>query len=190
MSNQITYALQMAWQYRDFLKRFCHDSHLQIKSILELDLSLVKKKGIRALILDMDGVLTAYGDIQLEPPIALWLKNCIEVLGKDKVFILSNRPKMARLDYFHQTFQGVNFIMVGQKKPYPAGIEKILQMTQLKPNEVLIVDDRLLTGILAAGIAQVQAFYVTKPLINFRKRPVKELFFIILRVVERFILAL
>ncbi len=187
MIHRLYYSLGMAWQHRARLRVYRRQRALQCKTVLDLDLSAVKAQGIRALALDFDGVLASYGEREISPTIGSWLNNSIEVFGQGKVFILTNKPTEARESYFSEHFKGVILVRAARKKPYPEGIFQILQRVKIEARELLVVDDRLLTGILAAIIAETTACYITKPWINLRKRPVPELFFMSLRIIERLI---
>jgi hypothetical protein len=48
-----------------------------------------------------------------------------------------------------------------------------------------MVDDRLLTGCLAALVAGARPCYIRQPYISLGQRPLAELFFVLLRWVER-----
>ena len=76
-----------------------------------------------------------------------------------------------------------------RKKPYPDGLLKIIQDEKIDPKLVCLIDDRLLTGILAAELAGTQAILITKPLSNFERHFFKECFFSILRALESAYLA-
>jgi len=155
-------------------------------STLHIHPTELKQQGIEVFILDFDGVLAEYGASQ--PQLNSWLTECVTVFGADHVFILSNRPSPDRIQYFKQHFVGVRFIEVPRKKPYPEGLEKIMQLTQKSPEKLVLVDDRLLTGVLAACIAKTQVIYITDPYINFSKHPIAELFFMSLRLLERLVI--
>ena len=55
---------------------------------------------------------------------------------------------------------------------------------------LMLVDDRLLTGGLAACLANVPITYITRPYVHLSKRPLQELFFLMLRFLERRIVPL
>lgn len=170
------------------LKAFRRDESLQIKSILNLDPVQLKEQGIKCIALDMDGVLVSYGGEQLNPEIKQWLNNCLTVFERGRVFILSNKSSPGRIEYFSSHFKELGVLFPKKKKPYPDGIYEIVKLTNTDPKELLVVDDRLLTGILAAIIADSQAFYVTKPLVDLSKHTFLELCFIFLRFFERTII--
>ena len=147
---------------------------------------MLKVQGIQGIALDLDGVLTSYGEIQPAKEIESWLNLCLEVWGEDRVFVLSNHLTQKRINYFSKHFKGLTIILAKRKKPYPDGVQQILQRTNIHPKALLVVDDRLLTGILAAIITETSGCYITRPLVSLTKRPILELFFISLRKIERF----
>ena len=123
----------------------------------------------------------------LYPQLNEWLKASLQAFGKDKVCILSNKPTETRYLYFLENFQGLEFIRVIKKKPYPEGLLYILQKMQLEPKELLVIDDRLLTGILAAVLVGARGCLITKPWVCLSRRPIQESLFIVLRKLERLV---
>jgi predicted HAD superfamily phosphohydrolase YqeG len=79
----------------------------------------------------------------------------------------------------------VHWICGVRKKPYPDGMLKIIELSQAKPNEIALVDDRLLTGILATTIAGTHCVYITKAYRRFASQPIRECFFSSLRFLEK-----
>jgi hypothetical protein len=178
----------MMRKHRTALKAYRDDPTLQVKSVWELDLPLLKtQQGIRALVLDFDGVLGAHGQEQPDKKLEVWLNSCVQAFGAGRVFILSNKPTEYRKNYFNEHFKGIEFV-VSKKKPYPDGLQQIAYQAKLQTQELLIVDDRLSTGVLAAILAGANARYLTAPLIDFSQNPISELFFICLRKIERWII--
>jgi uncharacterized protein len=154
--------------------------------IINLNLLELKNNlGIEILVLDFDGVLAAHGDITPLPEIQIWLGHCVATFGAGRVFILSNKPMPQRLAYFQQNFPEIKFIRAKRKKPYPDGLQQIIAITKTQAHKIMLVDDRLLTGILAACITGVQSTYITNPYTNLKQQPLAELFFMLLRGAER-----
>jgi predicted HAD superfamily phosphohydrolase YqeG len=151
-------------------------------TVLAIDLKAWQQAGVLTLILDFDGVLNSHGEDQLTSVIIAWLNNCVKLF---KVYILSNKPTKARQQYFARHFPQITFIVAEQKKPYPAGILQICQLSGNIGRQVLIIDDRLLTGILAGCLAGINTLFIQAPLVNFQRRILSELFFLSLRVLER-----
>ncbi len=164
----------------DLLKSTPHNS-----SILTLQPVELKQSGIQALALDFDGVLSPHGFQIPLPEAEQWLRHCIQVFGEEKIFILSNKPTKERSDWFGNNFSRLRFISGVRKKPYPDGLQEISKYAAVPINCVLMVDDRLLTGCLAAVNAGARPCYIRQPYISFKHRPVSETFFLMMRSIER-----
>jgi HAD superfamily phosphatase (TIGR01668 family) len=185
MLRRILYALAQARQQRSALRRVNHEPSQQVASILQLDYTAAYQRGIRVLALDFDGVLAAHGNIMPLPELTPWLQACVAQFGAGRVCILSNNPIPARVEYFNQHCPGIEYIKSPRKKPYPDGVQAICLHLKVSPKEVLVVDDRLLTGVLAAIIAGAEVAYITQPYIGWQQRPIVEAFFASLRYLER-----
>jgi HAD superfamily phosphatase (TIGR01668 family) len=153
--------------------------------ILELDPEALRSSGITAIVLDFDGVLAPQGAAVPLPKAVEWMKQCEAVFGGDRVFILSNKPTEERRVWFSSHFPAMRFISGVRKKPYPDGLKKTGELAKVLPSQILMVDDRLLTGCLAALAAGVRPCYIRRPYIAFSHRPFAELFFWVLRAMER-----
>jgi predicted HAD superfamily phosphohydrolase YqeG len=154
---------------------------------------------IHALVLDFDGVLNSHGENTVDARVALWLKAMHLSMPGLPLFILSNRPNSTRQQYFATHFPYINFVTNIRKKPYPDGLAAVLATLQEQharnpaaagtpapsKDQILIVDDRLATGILAALIFGCKALFITEPLIKYRKHCIQEVFFKILRILEK-----
>ncbi len=185
--KKMLYALVMAWKYRKNLADYRCLSALQKREVITLNPFSLKQEGVKLMILDFDGVLAAFGETIISPPIENWVIRCRDIFGFGNIFILTNRPTQERQQYLSERLPGVEFFWASRKKPYPDGILSIMHLKAVAPAEVLVIDDRLLTGILAAVLANVRGCYITEPLVSFRKRPIRELFFVLLRTIERFV---
>lgn len=188
MITRVIYTLEMLCRYGAALRAYRSQPLLQSPTVTALNPSNLKSRGFRILVIDFDGVLAPHGETVVKPKTASWLSECLTTFGAGNIFILSNKPTEARAHYFAKSFPGITFIKPKRKKPYPDGLLEILAATKIKPNELLLIDDRLLTGILAATIANTGACYITHPVISMEKRPIQELFFIGLRALERLII--
>jgi predicted HAD superfamily phosphohydrolase YqeG len=156
--------------------------------IANLDPARLTADAITALALDFDGVLAPHGFSAPLPETQEWLVRCNAAFGADKIFILSNKPTEARKAWFRDNFPGIRFISGVRKKPYPDGLNKVGELAHVPLSAILMVDDRLLTGCLAALVAGARPLYIRRPYRSFRNRPLAELFFMLLRAGERFLL--
>ena len=155
-------------------------------SIHTLNPAAAKASGIEVLALDFDGVLAPHGYQTPLPEAEKWLSGCVAVFGADNIFILSNKPTEERCLWFCQNFPDIRFISGVPKKPFPDGLNKIAALARAPQSTILMVDDRLITGCLAAINAGARPCYVRSPYISFEQRPLIELFFMALRIGERF----
>jgi predicted HAD superfamily phosphohydrolase YqeG len=156
-----------------------------IASILELVPTQLAEDTIKVLALDFDGVLASHGSALPLPEAIIWLQNCQELFGGDRIFILSNKPTDERSRWFSDNFPAIRFIAGVRKKPYPDGLVTVAHLAGVSPVSVLMVDDRLLTGCLAALNAGARPCYIRHPFVSYRHRPLAEFFFQLLRGAER-----
>lgn len=154
-------------------------------SILTIDPADLRVQGIAALALDFDGVLAGHGAPVPLPEAVAWMKRCQEVFGGERMFILSNKPTEERRRWFADHFPAMRFISGVRKKPYPDGLKKTGELAGVPLHSIMMVDDRLLTGCLAALVAGARPGYIRRPYVTFSHRPLAELFFRLLRSAER-----
>jgi len=185
--NRFFYTLSMLYQQRQAIAKVYRATPRNYPTV-QICPHHLKQQGIEVLVLDFDGVLAEYGTSQPHLQLNSWLTECIKIFGANHVFILSNQPSPDRINYFEQHFAGVRFIGSVRKKPYPDGLEKIMHLTQKKSETLILIDDRLLTGVLAACTAKINIIYITCPYTNLSKQPIPECFFIALRFLERLII--
>jgi predicted HAD superfamily phosphohydrolase YqeG len=142
--------------------------------------------GIRAVIFDFDGVLAVHGAISISPIVSCWLKAFIQNYT-GQIFLLSNNLFKNRVDYLSTNWPEIQIVTPKKKKPDPDGILEITRITGLLPQKILMIDDRLSTGLLAARLAGINGLLVNPALVNYKAQPIIEMFFASLRLLERFI---
>jgi predicted HAD superfamily phosphohydrolase YqeG len=108
-----------------------------------------------------------------------------EIFGGERMFILSNKPTEERVRWFAEHFPAIRLISGVRKKPYPDGLKKTGELAGVPLSSIMMVDDRLLTGCLAALVAGARPYYIRRPYVSFDFRPGAELFFGLLRMAER-----
>lgn len=174
----------LGYHHRRELRRLL-DSAPSDSSILKLAPEVLRSSGIAALALDFDGVLAHHGASAPLSEVLGWMKRCELHFGGDRIFILSNKPTDERRQWFAGHFPAMRFISGVRKKPYPDGLRKTAELAGVPPSSILMVDDRLLTGCLAALVAGARPCYIRHPYVCFSYRPFAELFFRLLRAGER-----
>lgn len=170
---------------KEKLKTFWRDPHNKIQNLLSLTPEFFQKQNIKVLVLDFDGVLASHGELQPKPEINDWLKTLMDSKEAPQVCVLSNNPLSERELFFKTHFPKLVWISGVPKKPYPDGLLKVIEKFQVDPKLVCLVDDRILTGVLAAEIAGTQVLLVMQPERSFKKHLMKESFFTLLRRFEQ-----
>lgn len=151
----------------------------------DLSFSTLRAEGIQVLALDFDGVLASHGRVEVAPELHAWLREACEAFPR--IYLLSNEPGPARLAWLNEHFPAIHCITGERKKPYPDGLLAIARHARVAPSVIALVDDRLLTGMLACLLAGARGIYLRQPWIHYRVSPVKEGYFQILRVLERWL---
>jgi len=187
--SHVLAGFSLGFRHRRTLRRVLRETS-KCCCILSLDPQQLKSSGIAVLALDFDGVLAHHGAPQPLPETIEWLKLCQSVFGGEKIFILSNKPTEGRRAWFNEHFPAFRFIAGVRKKPYPDGLNKTAKLAAVPLTSILMVDDRLLTGCLAAINAGARPCYIRKPYVSFSHRPLAELFFMLLRSGERLLVRL
>jgi len=182
--SHILAGFSLGAQYRCQLRSILDETPVS-SCILTLDPEALKSSGITALALDFDGVLAHHGAPAPLPEAIEWMKRCEAAFGGNRIFVLSNKPTEGRKQWFAKHFPALRFISGVRKKPYPDGLHKTGELAGVPLSQILMVDDRLLTGCLAALVAGARPCYIRQPYISYKLRPLAELFFMLLRRIER-----
>jgi len=174
----------LGFRYRKQLAAIIRQTPLG-HTLLNFDPTALASEGVAVLALDFDGVLAPHGQTEPLPEMQEWLSACAAVFGEARMVVLSNKPTDERRAWFARHHPGMRFISGVRKKPYPDGLNKTGELCGVPLSSVMMVDDRLLTGCLAALIAGCRPCYIRKPYISLRQRPLAESFFALLRRIER-----
>jgi uncharacterized protein len=190
MMGRWWFAIQQGFLNRRRLKAFLEVPILQIGALSEITLEKIEHANVAILVLDFDGVLASHDEPIPSKEAQAWLQKISAAMGEQRIVILTNKPKPERLAYFATHFPLINVWTNGRKKPYPDGLLDIMRYKAVAPHRVLLVDDRLLTGMLATCLSCCQGWYFTKPRRCFWRRPIRESFFSFLRFLERCVVRL
>ena len=182
--SHILAGFSLGFHHRRELRQLLNNTPAR-SDILELDPETLRSSGIAALALDFDGVLAGHGAPVPLPEAVDWMKRCEAVFGGDRIFILSNKPTDGRRRWFAEHSPAMRFISGVRKKPYPDGLNKTGELAEVPLSSIMMIDDRLLTGCLAALVAGARPCYIRRPYASFNYRPAAELFFWLLRRGER-----
>jgi len=183
--SRICFAIKEGWKNRHRLKQFLKDRSKQIYQLNDITAEKMDAANIAILILDFDGVLAAHDALEPTQEVHEWLTRLALAVGEQRLAVFSNQPKLARMQYFKRHFPSVHFVTQVRKKPYPDGILEVAAYRGLAPHRVALLDDRLLTGMLATCLAYSQGWYYVHPRQNFCRHPFKESVFSLLRTLEK-----
>ena len=179
------YALSQTWHYRHQLKCLATDPTWHAHEVTSLTADFLQAQNITHLALDFDGVLAPHGALEPLPQVVEWLKTLTAQFPEKCVYILSNKPAPEREAWFAEYFPQIHFIKNVRKKPYPDGLQKILEHADIKPAQLMLVDDRLLTGMLAVVIVGVHGLWIIKAYRDHRCGRVTDCFFRAIRALEK-----
>lgn len=185
MIKRMRYAISHGLQYRKQLYQYLVDPTVSVYSVLALTPDYFQSKKIQYIALDFDGVLANHGETEPLQAVEDWLKKITQIIPESHFALLSNKPFSERLTYFQTHFPQMVIISGVAKKPYPEGLNKLIDYFHCEKSELVLVDDRLLTGMLAVCLAGTQGVYIREAYKNIRKRPLAEGFFMLLRKIER-----
>lgn len=178
MMERIIFALQEAMKHKAELRVLPYQ-----ENITQINWRALHQSGVRVVVLDFDGVLAEDDAVRVRDEIFPLLNHIRDIFG-EHIYILSNKPKEERQTFFALNFSFIHFV-VAKKKPYPDGLLEIIQREQIDPQDVVLIDDRVLTGGLASILAKTRCILIEKPYVCFANNFIRECLFMSMRAVER-----
>jgi HAD superfamily phosphatase (TIGR01668 family) len=129
--------------------------HLQLASVLELDLARLHRLGLDGLLLDLDCTLKDYHAPEISVPVRTWVKT-LSAAGI-RLCLLSN-GKARRVATFAEQL-GIPFVAKAFK-PLPFGCRAALKMLNLPRARTAVVGDQLFADVLAGRLAGLSTILV------------------------------
>ena len=137
------------------LKRFIPFAHAE--SIYKIDLSFYKKIGIKYVFADLDNTLDSYKQpTPLEK--AKELKSKLEKEGIELIIVSNNTG--ARVQKYSKELGVRHFSSLA--KPFSLKLKKIMKRSNIKPDEVVMIGDQIVTDISCANGAKVKSVLTEK----------------------------
>lgn len=118
----------------------------QLDSVLQLDLTALRARGIRGIIFDLDSTLGPWGFRELAPATMQFLRD-LAAQGF-RLGFLSNHGGRGR-EALQASLEG-HPILFGARKPQRAGFLRLLSALELPAPQVAVVGDQLFTDIWGA----------------------------------------
>lgn len=126
-----------------------------VRSVLEITPAALKKRGIKALILDVDNTLTTHNNPAPAEGVPRWIEE-MKSAGI-KLMIVSNN-NAERVAPFAENL-GVHFVPNGAK-PLPMGFLRAVRELRLPKKNICAVGDQIFTDVLGANLAGVRTIFV------------------------------
>lgn len=128
------------------LKNFLPNEH--VKTIFDIHPALLRKKGIKGIITDLDNTLVAWDVKDATPEVIQWFEQMKE--QDIKVTIISNN-KQERVKLFSEPLD-TPFVF-SARKPLSQAFKSAAKEMKLKKEEIVVIGDQLLTDVLGGNFA-------------------------------------
>ncbi len=119
-----------------------------VKSVFDISPEVLKSKGIKGIITDLDNTLVAWDVMDATPEVIEWFKQMKE--NDIKVTIISNN-KQERVKVFSEPLD-TPFVF-SARKPLSKAFKSVAKQMGMKKEEIVVIGDQLLTDVLGGNIA-------------------------------------
>ncbi|MBM0064277.1 YqeG family HAD IIIA-type phosphatase [Alkalicoccobacillus gibsonii] len=126
-----------------------------VQSIYEINLGELQKKGIRAIITDLDNTLVEWDRPEATPEVREWVKRIKE--HDMAVTIVSNNTEK-RVKAFADPEEMV--FIHSARKPMRRSFVRACQQMEVTPEETVVVGDQIFTDVLGGNRAGLQTILV------------------------------
>ncbi|UOY94078.1 YqeG family HAD IIIA-type phosphatase [Ectobacillus sp. JY-23] len=117
-----------------------------VKNVYHITPAALKERGVKGIITDLDNTLIEWDRPSATPQLIQWFKEMQD--AGIKVTIVSNNNEK-RVRFFSDPLQ-IPFIYKA-RKPMGKAFRRALKAMELKPEEVVVVGDQLLTDVLGGN---------------------------------------
>lgn len=130
-----------------------------VDTVSDIDFELLKKRGIKAVLIDLDGTVVSRGTFDVD-------KKLIDFLKKQtiSIYIATNRPKSRDLKGLKESLNASGVVHPHgiYMKPLPRYFKRAASSHQLKSNQVAMIGDRYLQDVFGANLAGLTTVLVRK----------------------------
>lgn len=152
---------------------------LYYRSVPDIDLDELERRGTRALLMDLDNTLVLRNSVDASPAVRTWLEAALE--RGLKVCIVSNNWH----ERVQQAAESLGVPIVGKgTKPLPGAFKRALDVLGVRASETAVVGDQIFTDVLGGSLLGATTILVV-PLAGGSDLPHT----VVLRALERRILA-
>lgn len=126
------------------LKKFLPDEH--VNSVFDIDPHILKNKGIKGIITDLDNTLVPWDVKDATPEVIQWFKQMEE--HDIKITIISNNNQ-ERVKVFSEPL-GASYVY-SARKPLTHTFKTVAKQMRLQKKEIVVIGDQLLTDVLGGN---------------------------------------
>lgn len=128
------------------LKNFLPNEH--VKSVFDIHPEVLKQRGIKGIITDLDNTLVAWDVKDATPEVVKWFQQMEE--QDIKIMIISNN-KRERVKIFSEPLN-TPFVF-SARKPLSRAFKTAARQMGLKKEDIVVIGDQLLTDVLGGNSA-------------------------------------
>lgn len=135
------------------LKKFLPNEY--VSSVFDIDPDMLKNKGIKGIITDLDNTLVPWDMKKATPKVIQWFKQMEK--HDIKIMIISNN-NLERVKIFSEPL-GTPYVY-SARKPLKRAFKTVAKHMQLQRNEIVMIGDQLLTDVLGGNRAGLYTILV------------------------------
>lgn len=127
-----------------------------VASIYDIDLEMLKRNGVKAILTDLDNTLVAWDIADAPDELVSWLDMVNNQYGFDVIIVSNNNGD--RVKKFADPL-GLHYIAPA-RKPLPIGFKRALTEFGYDAKEVVFLGDQLFTDVLGANSVGIEVIHV------------------------------
>lgn len=128
---------------------------LIVESVTDVDPLVLRERGIRGVMVDVDDTLLASTEDRISREHAEWIEG-LRAAGFPLVLLSNGEPK--RVARLAEQFGVTGFSLAG--KPFPRAFRKALDALDLPSSSVAMIGDQVFTDVVGANLAGVTSILV------------------------------
>ncbi len=121
---------------------------LLVDAVWDIDVALLREKGIRGLILDLDNTLVDWNEWHVRPEVVSWMKTVAE--NGLACCVASNTREPARLRAVAEQLGASWLLNAG--KPLPKAYTRAMRLMGTTPSETAVIGDQIFTDMLGGNL--------------------------------------
>lgn len=131
-----------------------------VVSVADIDLDALERRGIEALLIDVDNTLIAHGTPEVTPDRLEWAERAGESF---KLCLVSNSITGRRMRRLAEAMgiPGIN-VWTWDRKPFTAGVRRAMRELGSTPETTAMIGDQVMTDVIAGNRAGLYTIWVDR----------------------------